>query len=126
MNVLRIGGGLLLLIAANIALGSAGAVLRREWRAEIFFKGIVKGLVVTAAFSMVFLAGALNPDLVVIQTESASLDLSSAVYLVLLSGFVFYAGKVLIKLKDTIMASYRSEKKEKGEGSGNKEDVKKE
>lgn len=97
--VLRLGGGLALLIAANVALGSVKAIIAREFDFKIFWKGLIKGLIVAFAFAAVYLSGYLNPELVVLRFEDQTVNLQTAVYLVLLTGFTYYAGAVLKKLK---------------------------
>lgn len=125
MTVLRLGGGLLLLLAANIALGTLNAVMAGAWNRRTFLGGLVKAAVVTAAFAAVYCAGRLNPDLVVIEVGGRTVDLGTAVYLVLLAGYVCYGTKVLKKLKFILTKQQRDEpqtarpREEGGEGALN-------
>lgn len=102
LSILRLGGGLLLLIVANIAIGSIRAAVAREWDTKTFVNGLIKGAIVIGAFVAVYFAGWLNPDLVVVELEGQTVNLATGVYFVLLAGFTYYAGKVLLKLKDII------------------------
>lgn len=100
--VLRLGGGLLLLIAANIALGSLRAVFEKEWDKAVFFRGLAKGAVVALSFAAVYCAGLLNPGLVIAEVNGAEIDLAAAVHLILIAGFGYYAVAVLKKLKELL------------------------
>ncbi len=100
--LLKLGGGLLLLIVANIALGSIRAAMAREWDTRTFVNGIIKGGIVIGAFVAVYIAGWLNPDLVVVEMNGKTVDLATGLYGVLFIGFTYYAGKVLLKLKEIV------------------------
>ena len=99
-GILRLGGGLLLLVASNIAIGSIQAAVMREWDKRTFLRGLIKGGIVIGACVAVWFAGRLNPDLVVIEAGGQKLNLSTAFYLILVTGFGCYAGKILMKLKE--------------------------
>ena len=101
-SILRLGGGLLLLIISNIAIGSIQAAAAREWNTKTFLNGLIKGGIVIGAFVAVWFAGWLNPDLVVIETGGQQMNLSTAFYFILVMGFVCYAGKILVKLKEIV------------------------
>lgn len=101
-SILRLGGGLLLLIVSNIAIGSIHAAAAREWNTKTFVNGLIKGGIVIGAFIAVWFAGWLNPDLVVIETGGQQMNLSTAFYFILVMGFVGYAGKILVKLKEIV------------------------
>ena len=100
--IIKLGCGLLLLIAANIALGSIRAVLARDWNQKTFFNGLIKAGIAIGAFAAVYLAGWLNPELIVAEIGGKTVNLEAAVYLVLLTGFVYYAAEVLKKLKNVL------------------------
>lgn len=65
MTIIRLAAGLVLLIAANIALGSINAIIDGEWDQTKFRNGCIKSAVVAAALVAVYFAGYLNPDLMV-------------------------------------------------------------
>ncbi len=109
--LLKLGGGLLLLIVANIALGSIRAAMAREWDTKTFVNGLIKGAIVIGAFVAVYFAGWLNPDLVVVEMNGQTVNLAMGVYSVLLIGFTYYAGKVLLKLKEIVTAKSSSSAK---------------
>lgn len=102
ITIIKLGAGLLLLILANIALGSYGAVLSHEFDREKLVKGLVKGLIVLAALVAVYFAGWLNPDLLVVEAGGETINLMTAIYLLLLAAFTVYALDVLKKLRQIL------------------------
>lgn len=117
---LRLGGGLILLVLANIAIGSIRAAIARQWVWRTFWNGVIKGLIVVGAFAAVYLAGWLNPDVIVIELDGQMVDLEMAVYLVLLAGAAYYAVKVLGKLKEIVTEKTSSEGEEQKANSDEK------
>ena len=102
MTIVRIGIGLLLLILANIALGSVGAIIDGTWDSKKFRNGCIKGGIVAAALIAVYFAGYLNPDLLVVEADGQTVNLVTAVNLALLTAFTVYAVDVIKKLKDML------------------------
>ena len=108
MTIIRLAAGLVLLIAANIALGSINAIIDGEWDQTKFRNGCIKSAVVAAALVAVYFAGYLNPDLMVVEVDGQTVNLMTAVSLAMLAGFTAYAGDVprsvdvLKKLKDML------------------------
>lgn len=100
--IVRLGVGLVLLIAANIALGSVNAFMEGTWDMTKFRNGCIKGGVVAASLVAVYYAGWLNPDLLVIEAEGQTVNLMTAVHIALLAAFTAYAVDVLKKLKDML------------------------
>lgn len=103
-TMIHLGVGLLMLIIANIALGSISAIIVCEWDFEKFWRGAVKALVIAAALMAVYYAGYLNPDLIVIDMGGEEVNLMTAVYLLMLSAFGYYAVEVVGKLKNAIIS----------------------
>ena len=87
--IVRLGIGLVLLIAANIALGSVNAFMEGTWDMMKFRNAV-------------YYAGWLNPDLLVIEAEGQTVNLMTAVHIALLAAFTAYAVDVLKKLKDML------------------------
>lgn len=102
MTVVKLAAGLLLLIAANIALGSINAIIEGTWDLVKFRNGCIKSLVVAAALIAVYLAGFLNPDLMVVDVDGQKVNLMTAVTLTMLAAFTAYAVDVIKKLKDML------------------------
>lgn len=95
---LRLGLGLLVLIAVNIILGSINAILSKEFDRGKFLRGIIKGVIVALCFAATYLVGWLNPDIMAVTINGQSVNLLTAVYLVIMAGFLFYAQEVIRKL----------------------------
>ena len=112
MTILRLGGGLLLLILANIALGSVGAVINGTFDFERFRKGAIRGGFVLAALVAVYFAGYLNPDLLVVDTGGGNpQNLMDAVHALFLAAYTLYALDVLRKLKDALTTAIPTDDK---------------
>ena len=102
MTIIRLAAGLVLLIAANIALGSINAIIDGEWDQTKFRNGCIKSAVVAAALVAVYFAGYLNPNLMVVEVDGQTVNLMTAVSLAMLAAFTAYAVDVLKKLKDML------------------------
>ena len=102
MTIIRLAAGLVLLIAANIALGSINAIIAGEWDRAKFRNGCIKSAVVAMALIAVYFSGYFNPDLMVVEVDGQTVNLITAVSLAMLAAFTAYAVDVLKKLKDTL------------------------
>lgn len=115
MTIIRLGGGLLLLILANIALGSVDAIISGSFDWERFRKGAIRGGFVLAALVSVYFAGYLNPDLLVVDAGGgATLNLMDAVHALFLAAYTMYALDVLKKLRKALTTSVPSDELEEG------------
>ena len=95
MTIIRLAAGLVLLIAANIALGSINAIIDGEWDQTKFRNGCIKSADVAAAMVAFYFAGYLNPDLMVVEVDGQTVNLMTAVSLAMLAAFTAYAVDVL-------------------------------
>lgn len=102
MTIIRLAAGLVLLIAANIALGSINAIIAGKWDRAKFRNGCIKSAVVAMALIAVYFAGYLNPNLLVVEVDGQTVNLMTAVSLSILAAFTVYAIDVLKKLKDML------------------------
>lgn len=102
MTIIRLAAGLVLLIAANITLGSINAIIAGDWDKAKFRNGCIKSAVVAVALIAVYFAGYLNPDLMVVEVDGQTVNLMTAVSLAMLAAFTAYAVDVLKKLKDML------------------------
>lgn len=102
MTIIRLAAGLVLLIAANIALGSINAIIAGKWDRAKFRNGCIKSAVVAMALIAVYFAGYLNPNLMVVEVDGQTVNLMTAVSLSILAAFTVYAIDVLKKLKDML------------------------
>ena len=98
IDIIRLGLGLLLLIVVNIVLGGVDAWLSGEFDKPKFRRGIAKGAIVALCFIVTYLVGWLNPAVVAISINGQAVNLLTAVYLVIMAGFLFYAYEVIGKL----------------------------
>lgn len=98
IDALRLGLGLLTLIAVNIILGSIDALLSGIFDWGKFRRGIIKGIIVALCFAATYLVGWINPDVLAVTINGQSVNLLTAVYLVIMAGFLFYAKEVIMKL----------------------------
>lgn len=123
MTFVKLAAGLLLLIAANIALGNVSAVLDGTWDAQRLRDGCIKAGVVCAALAAVYFAGRLNPELLVIEAEGQQVNLTTAVYLVLLAAFARYATDVVKKLGTLLRGGTESEESDADQAEADREAV---
>jgi hypothetical protein len=105
MTAIRLAAGLILVILANIALGSTSAIIEGDWDKVKFRNGCIKGGVVAVALIAVYFAGYLNPNLMVVDIDGQTVNLMTAVSLVMLAAFTAYAVDVIKKLKDMLTAT---------------------
>lgn len=122
ITIIKLGAGLLLLIVANIILGSVGAAISKTWDWTKFWNGITKGIAVTAALVAVYYAGYLNPDLLVIETGGQTVNLMTAIYIALMAAFTVYAVDVVKKLRDMLTSATPGSADIETEGSTELED----
>ena len=102
MTTIRLAAGLILVILANIALGYTSAIIEGDWDKVKFRNGCIKGGVVAVALIAVYFAGYLNPNLMVVDIDGQTVNLMTAVSLVMLAAFTAYAVDVIKKLKDML------------------------
>lgn len=98
IDAFRLGLGLLTLIAVNIILGSIDALLSGRFDPGKCRRGIIKGIIVALCFASTYLVGWINPDVLAVTINGQSVNLLTAVYLVIMAGFLFYAKEVIMKL----------------------------
>ena len=102
ITTIRLAAGLILVILANIALGSTGAIIEGDWDKVKFRNGCIKGGVVAVSLIDVYFAGYLNPNLMVVDIDGQTVNLMTAVSLVMLAAFTAYSVDVIKKLKDML------------------------
>ncbi len=90
--------GLLILIGANILLGSMNAIFDGDFDIKTFFTGFLKGILVTVCAVGLYFAGMLNPDLVAVNVGGEELNILTAVNAAVLAGYYLYARQVFNKL----------------------------
>lgn len=121
MDAFKLGAGLLLLIIANIALGSTEAIIAGKWDKVKFRNGCIRGGIVALAIAAVWVAGWMNPTLLVVEADGQSVNLMSAVVLIMLAAFAAYAVDICRKLR-MILTTVTPGKGEHYDGNGTAEE----
>ena len=102
LSTLNLAKGLIILIIVNITLGSFSALFNQAFDWKKLFQGIIKGTIIAICFFATYYAGHLNPDIIAVNVNGEEVNLLTACYLILFSGFVFYAGQVSVKFVSLI------------------------
>jgi len=97
-QTLYLGMALLSLVIINIILGSLTSIFQQQFDKATLWKGILKGLVVTACFVAVVYIGKLTPNIIVVNVNGVDVNLSTATYMLMLSSYIWYGKEVLLKL----------------------------
>ena len=101
--------GLLLLQACNILLGIAKAKVEGlRFECDKFLHGLIKAAAVVLALVLLWGAGTLNQDVVVMDTGNGALTILDAVQAGMLAAFVAYAGKAIGNAKSIMMQEYKT------------------
>jgi len=98
--------GLGLVILANILLGSITSIINKKFNWKKLANGTIKGAVVLVSIGLLWLAGLLNPDVIILDEWTIIMG----VELITLSSFIWYAAQAILKLKN-IMYPQEKEKK---------------
>lgn len=88
--------GLGLAIISNMLLGSITSIINKKFNWKKLNKGILKGTVVVVALTLLWIAGLLNPDVVVLDDWTITMG----VELITLSSFIWYCSQAILKLKN--------------------------
>lgn len=107
--IIRLGIALIILICANILLGSFSSWFSDNFDKEKFWKGVKKGIAVILIFIAVYFAGWLVPEMQATVINGETVNLTTAMFYVVLAGFLWYAKEVLTKLAALIGGRIRIE-----------------
>lgn len=94
---IRLGVALIIVICANIALGSFNSWFTETFDKKIFKKGVKKGAIVTLIFMAISIAGALVPEIKTTLIGGEPVDLTTGMLYIVMSGFLWYSKEVLTK-----------------------------
>ena len=94
--------GLVSVMIANVLLGVTLAKLKQEFKKEKLLSGLVKYLGIFLGISLMYLAGYLNPDIIVTNINNVEVNLLSGIEVLFISGIVYYGMQDLIKLKNLL------------------------
>lgn len=100
--MLKITIGLISVMLANVLLGVTLAKLKREFKKEKLLTGLVKYASVLIGISLMYLAGYLNPDILVASIDGIEVNLMAGIKVLFISGIVYYGMQDLIKLKNLL------------------------
>ena len=98
MEILKIAGGLVLLMISNILLGSIDALLNQQFNKKIFIQGVIKATVIALTFCLIYIAGLLNMEVITIDFNGEQVNLVTGINLILTGGAIWYAKEVFTKL----------------------------
>lgn len=94
--------GLVSVMIANVFLGVTLAKLKQEFKKEKLLSGLVKYLGIILGVLLMYLAGYLNPDIIVANINGIEVNLMAGIEVLFISGIIFYGMQDLIKLKNLL------------------------
>lgn len=97
---------LALVILANMLLGSVTSIINKKFNWKKLNNGIIKGAVVLVSIGLLWLAGLLNPDVIILDEWTITMG----VELITLSSFIWYAAQAILKLKNIMYPVKKDEK----------------
>ena len=100
--MLKITIGLISVMLANVLLGVTLAKLKQEFKKEKLLSGLVKYLGIVLGVLLMYLAGYLNPNIIVANINNVEVNLMTGIEVLFISGIVYYGIQDLIKLKDLL------------------------
>ena len=99
MVMINLTIGILIFMMANVTLGSVNSFFDGSFNKVKFFTGIWKALIILVVYIAVYFAGTLNPNVIVMEIDGVSANVTTAIYIVGMTGFVLYAKQIIEKLK---------------------------
>ena len=94
--------GLISIMLANVLLGVTLAKLKQEFKKEKLLSGLVKYLGIVLGVLLMYLAGYLNPNIIVANINNVEVNLMTGIEVLFISGIVYYGMQDLIKLKNLL------------------------
>lgn len=94
--------GLASVMIANVLLGVTLAKLKQEFKKEKLLIGLVKYLGIILGVLLMYIAGYLNPDIVVANINNVEVNLMTGIEVLFISGIIYYGMQDLIKLKNLL------------------------
>lgn len=100
--MLKIIIGLISVMLANMLLGVTLAKLKQEFKKEKLLSGLVKYLGIILGVLLMYIAGYLNPDIVVANINNVEVNLMTGIEVLFILGIIYYGMQDLIKLKNLL------------------------
>ena len=100
--MIKIVIGLISVMLANVLLGVTLAKLKQEFKKEKLLSGLVKYLGIVLGVLLMYLAGYLNPNIIVANINNVEVNLMTGIEVLFISGIVYYGMQDLIKLKNLL------------------------
>lgn len=94
--------GLICVMLANVLLGVTLAKLKRQFKKEKLLNGLVKYLGIIIGVLLMYIAGYLNPNIIVANINSVEVNLMTGIEVLFMSGIIYYGMQDLIKLKNLL------------------------
>lgn len=101
-EIVNVSIGLALLMVANIILGSYSAWANGKFNKEKMSKGLKKSFFILVAFVLIYTAGWLNQDILVMPVGDIEVNVMVAIYLGIVGAYVSYAKQVTLKAIELI------------------------
>lgn len=103
LTIINLGIGLVGLMTINIILGSIDSLFYKSFDKFKLWKGILKSGVVTFCAIGIYGIGYINPTVIVLDIDGQSVNLLTAVALIVMSAFIFYGKQCVDKLSKIII-----------------------
>ena len=100
--MIKVSISLLSVMFANVLLGVTLAKLKQKFKKEKLLNGLVKYASVLIGISLMYLAGYLNPNIIVANINNVEVNLMTGIEVLFISGIVYYGMQNLIKLKNLL------------------------
>lgn len=117
--IIRLGIGLVLLVAVNVVLGSMNALFDGTFDKVKLVKGVGKGAIVAACFVSFYAAGRLNPGIVAIEVEGEVVNVATAANLAMVTAYILYAKDVFTKLTKLVLSKTGGSEETEGDTTAN-------
>lgn len=112
LPALQILGGIILLLASNICLGTLGAIIEGSFDFVKGKQGLLKAGSVLLAVCFAYVAGCLVPHLSIGMINGQAITLLEAITIIITATYCLYAFKVVQKLIEILQLKINLKEKE--------------
>lgn len=103
LSIINLGIGLVLLMCINIILGSIDSIFKQSFDKKKFTQGLLKNFIIALCAVGIYGVGYLNPNVIAMNVNGQDVNLLTAIYMLLMTGFVLYAKQCVEKLSKIIL-----------------------